>query len=359
MLDQALTSRADLLGEIRECEAVVASARARQVRLLRELGRRHWDVRADELAATLDVSVRTARDLLETSRRTPELSEAMTSLDGGDRSFDRAAATAYLIGAGADPETVTEAESRDIAGVQRLRSLQTRITRRSERQAHQQRSVRAWTSLDSAVGFIHAELGGYDWQTVTSALEDRADHLPHDEASTARQRRADALVALAHDWLSEDSKPHRSGSGPVVTVIVDPQLVAETDGEAGAVIAAGPRIGPDTLDQILCEGSVEILLDPTSGVPVAVGPTTRVVPPKVRRFVLARDGQCVIDGCDSTYRLQVHHIVPRSAGGTHDVENLTTLCWWHHHVAIHGRGMRLDPHSPPQRRRLLPPGSDP
>ena len=34
--------------------------------------------------------------------------------------------------------------------------------------------------------------------------------------------------------------------------------------------------------------------------------------------------------------------------------NLATLCWWHHHVAVHRRGMRIDPQSPPQRRRLLP-----
>jgi 5-methylcytosine-specific restriction endonuclease McrA len=87
---------------------------------------------------------------------------------------------------------------------------------------------------------------------------------------------------------------------------------------------------------------------------LAVGPTTRVIPPKVRRFVLARDGGCVIDGCTSTYRLEVHHIVPRSEDGTHDPDNLVTVCWWHHHVAIHGQGQRIDPTSPPKRRRLIP-----
>ncbi|MEE8491617.1 MAG: HNH endonuclease, partial [Acidimicrobiia bacterium] len=56
---------------------------------------------------------------------------------------------------------------------------------------------------------------------------------------------------------------------------------------------------------------------------------------------------------------EVHHIVPRSQGGTHDVENLATLCWWNHHVAIHGRGYRIDPTSPPQRRRIIPEEHDP
>ena len=352
----ALRSRADVLEEIRECEHQVAATRARQVRLLRELGR--WGQRPSEteLASLLDVSVRTARDLIETSWRTPEESQMMADLESGVWSFDRAAAMSHLARGGVDPEVVTAADDRDIAGVYRLRALQRRITRRSEQEAHEQRSVRAWASLDETVGFVHAELTGYDWKVVTSALDDRADHLPRHEMATAQQRRADALVALAQDWLSGESPVrHDRGSGPVVTVMVDASLAAETNGEAGVTIPAGPRVGPDTLDHILCDGSVEVLLDRDSGIPLAVGPTTRVIPPKLRRYVVARDGQCVVDGCDTTYRLEVHHIVPRSQGGTHDVDNLVTLCWWHHHVAIHGDGMRLDPAST-SRRRLLPPG---
>lgn len=360
MFAQALTPQQELLSEIRECERTVAAARARQVRLLRELMRRDALPGADQLASTLDVSVRTARELLETALRSPELSPAMAQLDSGEWSFDRAAATASLIGTGADDGTIAEAEGRDIAGVHRLRSLQRRITRRSEREAHENRSVQLWPSLDEAVGFIRAELTGYDWQVVATALDDRGDALPRDEQATARQRRADALVALAQDWLTGEAPHHRGGGGgPVVTVMIDPELASSTNCEAGASIPNGPRVGPETLDRIACEGSVEILVDAGSGVPLAVGPTTRVVPPKLRRFVLARDDGCVVAGCDSAYRIEVHHIVPRSAGGTHDPANLASLCWWHHHVAIHGRGMRLDPDGDPMARRLLPPGPDP
>jgi hypothetical protein len=361
MLDTALTSRADLLSEIREYERDVAAARARQVRVLRELMRRDHAPGPDELAALLDVSTRTARSLLEAARRTPELSESMERLASGAWSFDRAAAVAFLIGSGAEDAAVAAAEHRDIAGVDRLRALQRRITRRNELEAHEQRSVRCWPSLDSAVGFIHAELPGADWQVVIGALDSRGDRLPRDGAATAEQRRADALVALAHDWLdgrhptTEDSR-----STAIVTVLVDPELASATNGEAGVTIPAGPRVGPSTLEEIMCGGAVEVVVSADSGVPLAVGPTTRVVPPKVRRFVLARDGGCVVDGCASRYRLEVHHVVPRSEGGTHDAENLVTLCWYHHHVAVHGRGMRLDPQSPPARRRLLPArGHDP
>ena len=71
--------------------------------------------------------------------------------------------------------------------------------------------------------------------------------------------------------------------------------------------------------------------------------------------MLWRDqGQCSIEGCRSRYRLQPHHIHQRAHGGNHDPDNLITLCWYHHHVAIHQMGFQIDPDSPTHRRRLLP-----
>jgi hypothetical protein len=354
MFDTAVESRADVLAEVAGCEREIAEIRARQVRLLRHLDRRRQMPGADELAAMLDISVASAQDLIEAAMATPELSEAMASLESGDWSFDRAAATARLIRSGAGDSVLAEAQRRDIAGVKRLAALQKQITRRSEHEAHAQRAVRCWPSLDEAMGFLHADLPAYDWRVVTAALDDRADRLPRDLAATASQRRADALVALAHDWLQGTSPAHPP-LGSVVTVMVDAELAAATRGEAGAGIVNGPRVGPETLDRILCEGSVEVLVDRGSGVPLSVGPTGQVIPAKLRRFVLARDGGCVVDGCVSRYRLEVHHVVPRSRGGTNDPCNLVTLCWYHHHVAVHGTGMRLHPSGPSRRRTLLPP----
>ena len=97
----------------------------------------------------------------------------------------------------------------------------------------------------------------------------------------------------------------------------------------------------------------------TGAQPLAVGPAGRTVPPRLKRFILHRDGGCVIDGCTSRYRLQPHHLVPRSQGGTHHPSNLATVCWYHHHIIIHGLGSHIDPDSPPHRRRFLHPGPEP
>jgi 5-methylcytosine-specific restriction endonuclease McrA len=49
------------------------------------------------------------------------------------------------------------------------------------------------------------------------------------------------------------------------------------------------------------------------------------IPDAVRRQVLDRDNdQCVV--CGTNWRLELHHVVYRSQGGTHDESNLATLC---------------------------------
>jgi hypothetical protein len=100
---------------------------------------------------------------------------------------------------------------------------------------------------------------------------------------------------------------------------------------------------------------MEVTAVTEEGQPLAIGTATTTIPPRLRRFVLARDDGCVIDGCLSTYRLQPHHIEPRHRGGDNHPDNLATLCWYHHHTIIHGHGHHIDSNSPPGRRRLIPP----
>ena len=136
-----------------------------------------------------------------------------------------------------------------------------------------------------------------------------------------------------------------------MVVAYDP-LAQDSRYEKGVEILAGPRVGPDIVDLVGCQGRVQRMT--VAGLGVVDHGTTSPTPPALRRMVLARDGGCAIAECGSVYRLEVHHILPRARGGPNTAGNLVTLCWWHHHVAVHRRGMRIDPQSPPGRRRLLP-----
>ncbi len=62
---------------------------------------------------------------------------------------------------------------------------------------------------------------------------------------------------------------------------------------------------------------------------------TQDIAPRVRRLVHRRDrGCCVVPGCRAAANLEVHHIVAREDGGSHEPKNLVLLCDGHH-AALH------------------------
>ena len=65
---------------------------------------------------------------------------------------------------------------------------------------------------------------------------------------------------------------------------------------------------------------------------------TSTIPRPVRKLVWARDeGRCRVPGCRATRNLDVHHIIHREHGGTHDPWNLLVLCSGHH--TLHHDGL--------------------
>jgi hypothetical protein len=95
------------------------------------------------------------------------------------------------------------------------------------------------------------------------------------------------------------------------------------------------------LEAIACNALVEVIGITEDGTPLNLGRKTRTVSPKLRRHILARDHGCTVDGCKSTYRLEVHHTTPYSQGGKTDAKDLITLCWYHHHIAVHRLGLTI------------------
>jgi hypothetical protein len=341
------------------CEQRIAGLRREQAELLFVLDQRQVH-RVDGarslhewVRGRLDVTTHTARDLVDAAHQLPHQPELADDCEGF--SFERLVATARLVASGADEVTVQRSFGFDLAGVDRLRSKQRRIDRSSERDRFVDRYLWFQDSLDNTSGRLSGELPGYEYMIVRDALEERADmfgDLPGPK-QTGAQRRADALVAIAQDSrdpVAFDGEPSPR-SEPLVSVFFDAER-ASSRGETGAEIVFGPRVGPAVLDRILCEGRVQ-LVGLSNGKPVVTSDGTRAIPPEVRRFVKHRDGGCTISGCHSRYRLQAHHVHSRAAGGDHDPGNLTSLCWFHHHVVIHGLGFRIDPYSPPQRRSFL------
>jgi hypothetical protein len=293
-------------------------------------------------AGRLDISVDTASRLTATSRRLQSAPEIARQLMEGEITFDRAEALARI------PETGLSdgLQGLDIRGLHQIAARHRRVAEESGHDSHRSQYLAIQPNLDESTWRMWAVLDGYSGAVVDKVLTEAADQvpqLPDGLRPGLGYRRAVALTAICEESRSG------AGSTPLITVFVD---------DNGADIAAGTPIGAHLLDRIACSANLEMIRT-SDGRPLAIGRRTRVIPNRLRRFILHRDGGCTADGCTSRYRLEAHHVIPWSEGGPTDPENLATLCWFHHHVVVHGWGYRIDPRLGAGRIRFIKPGGPP
>ena len=363
-MDTTSSTTAALEQRLLELESGIARQRGEQMTVLRELDRRQTALHdghrslAEWVTGRLDVAPETASVLVTTARRLEDLPDVDDALAAGVIGFDRAVAVSRLAGRDDALDLLGETAGFDIAGIRALAARHRRMSRLDEIRAFADRYVSIQPNLDESSWCLSGRLPGFAGRTVVAALEARGDTFPYGPGGTPPRttRNADALWSISHDAVTGGDGATIDTSSPVLTVFVDASEAAPTNGTTGVTLEAGPRVGANALEAILCTGVIDVTATTKNGTPLALGRRTRLVPPRLRRFVLHRDGgACTVAGCVSRYRLQAHHITPWSQGGRTDPDNLTTLCWFHHHIAVHGHGFRIDPDSPPQRRRLLNP----
>lgn len=298
-------------------------------------------------AARLDVGLDTARGLVRTMRRTGDRPDLRDELAAGV-SFDRVAALSKI------PDNVGLLEHLDIGGVRHEAALYARISATTEYRTGMDRFLVLQPSLDESWWKLWGGLDGVSGAIVDKVLTDKADEYPLFPDGTRGDtawRKATALVDLT---LGDDPPPAQ------VTVFIDADKAVATNAETGATLATGPRIGPRALDAILCDAVTEVTLTTADGRLMEYGTRVRTIPPALRRAVLHRDhGMCTADGCNTTSRLQIHHINHRAHDGPTNPDNLTTLCWYHHQVIIHQRRYQLYHHPDHGRIRFKPPDTGP
>ena len=140
-------------------------------------------------------------------------------------------------------------------------------------------------------------------------------------------------------------------SRPHVSLLVPAETVAEllAQQRAGADVACAPidlpwsPVPPATLEdgtpvpmselaRVLCEADITRIVMSAEGLPLDVGRTKRLFTTGQRRAVIARDGQCIWNGCEQhASRCEVHHITwwGRDHGAT-SLTNAALLCRFHH-----------------------------
>jgi hypothetical protein len=340
-------------------EAEISRLRAEQAHDLRILDQLQVDLgdgdrcMDDWVQAHLDVSHQTAARLMQVARSNDR--STIDQMTSGLWGLDRASLLLRLSQAGANAEQVADAaENYSLGRIYGLILELKEISHLEEQSSFEDRYLVIQPNLDSSMYKLWGQIHGVDGQVVDKALRDRASTFPDIPVQSQGQRLADALTDVCLDSLTGGSESEASGRPAIAAeVFVDASVAAPTHGTAGATTSSGLRVGPNTLAEILCSGSTRVVYSDCNG-PFAVSHRTESIAPAIRAFVLKRDhGRCSIEGCGSRHRLQTHHIKERHEGGDHDPDNLITLCWYHHHVAIHQLGFTIDPESPPHRRRLI------
>jgi len=147
-----------------------------------------------------------------------------------------------------------------------------------------------------------------------------------DEARTPAQRRADALHEICRQWLDRSDRPTVGGERPHLTMTVAAEVVARAAGTSDLEAARGPAapdrvppshgvplsheavgvaeldhvgpIGGELVRRLACDASVMRIVMAGASQPLDVGRRTPVVPPAMRRAVIARDRRCRFPGCD-------------------------------------------------------------
>ena len=154
----------------------------------------------------------------------------------------------------------------------------------------------------------------------------------------ADARKADALTAIAANYLNEnkdDGKAHRRPVSVSLTIDLPTLLgLANNPGELqgyGAIPASVAR-------SLAADGKWRrFITDPTTGNLLDCGRETYKPSQQLVDFLMARDRTCRFPGCAQPgHRTDIDHAIPWEEGGTTSPQNLGLLCRRHHQMKTHG-----------------------
>ena len=231
----------------------------------------------------------------------------------------------------------------------------------------------AWLTHENAAALMTVLTQRVDGMRRHGELAEQEQLAPEIDPETFTGRRISGekhrhLLAVAFGdmvtgLLDDNAVGSHHGIAPHVTVTVD---LARFDAGLGADLTMPGTDTPillanETARRILCDCDLttvvtrplpsldpgpcdrslaHVLLDAAREV-LYVGRTERVVPPRLRRALEARDRHCVFPGCRAhVRRCNAHHVHEWEHDGTTDLDNLVLLCVRHHH-AVHEGGWTI------------------
>ena len=192
-------------------------------------------------------------------------------------------------------------------------------------------------------GLVHLEglLDAEGGAVVKTALDGLMPAPKHDDERTAGQRRADALVDLARRPLAGSKLGSTGGQRPHLVITASVETLA---GMPGAPAARMEGVGPiplETAQRHGCDATVSWLLGQAE-LENETSHAKRQIPPSTRRALVARDRDCVFNGCHRPAAwCDGHHVRWWTQGGETNLENLALVCGRHHRM-LHEEGWQIE-----------------
>ncbi len=312
----------------------------RLVREVRRLQLEDLDVlRVLDERGQIDVSVgldgesaRTVREKVETARALESLPACAAVAHAGDLSGEQLAEVVKVAEPETDAEWAQRAQRMTPADLARKARRQRKPSTEESVARHRARHFWMRWNREHTMLQVHGELpdvSGAKFEATVDKLVEAMRPAKGQPWEQRERRAADALVQMcdAIDVAEKVETPHLA---PQPLFCVDVPL-------EGPVEIAGVPLADSMVERLRAGAKVEPVLVDEAGAPLAVGTITSSLSVKIRRAVLLRDGHCRCGNCDLRYGLQVHHLRPRSWGGSDDISNLAMVASVHHPLLIpHG-----------------------
>ncbi len=298
------------------------------------------DALDEDVAAHDGVSERTAREAKETARALEHLPHVADAAHAGRLSGEQLGPVAQLADESTDAEWARRAPHMAPVDLARNVRCQQKPTPAEGRARRQARHLRMWWSdPNTKTGMLNlrgqlADLDGALFENTINEMIEKLRPAKGQPWDSRDHRAADALIQLCQRATEpcdcDESTPKRAPK----------PLLRSKSPSAGPATVAGIPLPDTVVEQLRANATIEPVLVDDHGAPRLVGRRFSGLSEKIARAVLLRDGHCRCGTCDLRYGLQIHHLIPRSWGGSDDISNLAAVC------AVAGHHQMLIPHGP-------------
>lgn len=345
----------DLRQDMIATTSVKNALNGREAQLSAEMARRQA-FRADGatsiqawISARCGRSAANARALAHVGERLFDLPHLQAALSSGQASFDQVQVVVDV----ADPESDARwaSEALDGRSVRELAELAKRAAAETEGAPPPAKRERASVRFNDTSLTMTARLPKEAYAEMRACLEAIVRELGTDGSVPYDERLGEALLLLARNAVSASR-----GLTPylVVAHVALSTLLAEGS-TLGAELERDGLISSEVVRRLACDAERVVALDDEFGHTMYEGRARRFPTDAQRRELMRRDRRCRFPGCTHVRFLNAHHIVPWKPGGRTDLDNLVTLCEYHHHL-VHSKGWAMSGNANEELRFVTPDG---